>query len=129
MALLPDYCPSARNLTVGEFSVSRFTTLSGAVVRRQYGTRAYDYRLELEYGGQGGLRDSEAAMIYKAWQQGYGATEQVTVPSGTWGGSGTDISGEIPNYVQWYFTEEPPVLEWQLPGYSKVRLTLRGRTP
>lgn len=128
MATLPDLTPSARNLTVGEFSVQRFITLSGAVVRRQYGTRAYDYRLELEYGGQGGLPDADIARFYDAWQMGYGATEPVVLSNATWGGADSSIPTQIPSYTKWYFTEEPPVMEWRLPGYSTLRVTLRGRT-
>lgn len=129
MAQLPNYCPSSRELTVGEYSVKRFVTLGGAVVRRQYGTKPYDYRLVLEYGGEGGIPDRDAAAIYSAWLTGFGATEPVALSDKTWGGADSEIPDAIDDSIIWYFTKTPPVLDWQLPGYSRVRLTLRGRQP
>ena len=124
---LPDICPSSRQLTLGEFSTQRFRTQSGAVVVRLYGDKAYDYQLQLGYGGAGGLVDADTARFYAAWKLAVGHTTPVTLPPSVWGGADATIPQAIPGYITWFFTEAPPQITTTLPGYSQIQITLRGR--
>lgn len=125
--LLPDLCPSSRQLTLGDFSVKRFRTQSGAVIVRLYGTRAYDYILDLAYGGEGGLPDSDTVKFYAAWKESLGHTTEVQLPDAVWGGADPSVQAAVPSYIRWFFSKTPPQIATTVPGYSKLRCTLRGR--
>ena len=124
--ILPDICPSARELTLGDSATRRYRTQSGAVVVRLYGDKLFDYRLQLSYGGSGGLKDADTALFYSAWKGG-GHTDPVQLSPSVWGGADPSISAAIPSDITWFFTEEPPQIATTMPGYSKLQFTLRGR--
>ena len=125
----PSIIPSERSLTLGVYPVRRYATYSGAVVRRLYGRAPAGYELNLGFGGQGGLLDSDAALIYQAWLDAEGDSEDVFLPGALWGGMDLNIPGGIEGEIIWYFSVNPPELKTTVPGRSKVKVTLDGRLP
>ena len=128
MSQFPAITPSFRKLKAGEFSVTRFNTISRTPINRIYGTLPYDYELEVRFGGQAGLTDKEASDIYKAWRNSKGNTLQVTIPSKVWDGADSTIFGTVPGTITWFFDEEPPSFESSYSGYTRVSLKFRGRS-
>ena len=123
----PSFIPSERSLKLGDYPVRRYSTYSGAVVRRLYGLLPSGYELRLVFGGQGGLLDSDAALIYQAWLDAEGDLSALFLPGSIWGGMGDGIPQRVENEISWHFSVEPPQIETTVPGRSRVSLTLDGR--
>jgi hypothetical protein len=57
----PDLVPTARSLSPGDFAGKTFRSQSGVESRVQYGNKAFDKTLDLEYNN---IADTSAALIY-----------------------------------------------------------------
>jgi hypothetical protein len=49
MANFPALKPTARSFQLGQYPVKTYRAMSGAVVRRSFGNKAFGYTLELEF--------------------------------------------------------------------------------
>lgn len=127
MPALPALIPSARTLVPGQYPVRRFQAINGAATRRLYGKLDYDYFLDLTYGNEAGLTDVQTESIWSVWQDAYGHTDPVTLPSQVFAGMAAALPAQISGHVTWYFDEQPPQIEPTVPGRSRITVRLRGR--
>lgn len=120
--LLPAVVPSGRTLSGGQFAMVRKRFLSGTPYRRLYGKLRFNLRLQLAYGGQGGIPGDQAALFWAAWNQAT-TTEAVILAPETLAGMSSSLQATIPTDLNWVFSG-PPTITPTVPGWSTVSLEL-----
>jgi hypothetical protein len=98
--------------------------MSGAVVRRSFGNRAYGYTLDLEFANV--LEDVVSAIIIHYDGQG-GGTIGFALPADVFSGYTATVTGKIqaPAGIEWVYAG-PPDVSSVFKDISTVRVSLIG---
>lgn len=127
MALLPAIVPTVRSGGMGEYATKDFKQLAGNVTTRIYARYAYDIPLILEFGGEAGVTDDEAADIYQVWLDSAGDRLPTQLATATLSGMSASLRARIPSGMQFYFSLQEPVFQDTVPLRKRVRLAVEGR--
>lgn len=111
--------PSSRRFSIGEYPVKTYRALSGAVIKRSFGNRAFNYRLELEFQN---VSETVVAVIYDHYHGQGGSARGFAIPpallSGYEGSKVLDATFgrgpimdrmRVPAQVQWFYEGAPQV--------------------
>lgn len=127
MAIFPSITPTVRSGGTGEYAVKTFPQISGNVTKRIYARYANNIPLILEFGGEGGIPDADAADIYQAWLDSSADRIPVTLSDPLFAGMDPLLRARIPSGMQFFFSQEEPSMVDTVPGRKLVRLRLEGR--
>jgi hypothetical protein len=127
MAVFPSIVPTVRSGAMGEFATKQFQQIAGNVTTRIYAKYAYNIPLILEFGGEAGIPDAQAALIYQAWLDSSADRIPVTLSSPLLAGMSPELQARIPSGMQFHFSDEEPAMVDTVPGRKLVRLRLQGR--
>jgi hypothetical protein len=127
MTDFPAIVPSVRAGGMGEYATKKFRHLAGNGTTRIYGKYANNIPLTLEFGGEAGVTDSEAALIYQSWLDARGDRIPVGLSEQLLAGMSSELQARIPSALPFFFTEEAPVFIDTVPGRKRVKLALEGR--
>jgi hypothetical protein len=92
-----------------------------------YAKYAYNIPLILEFGGEAGIPDAQAALIYQAWLDSSADRVPITLSSPLLAGMLPELQERIPSGMLFYFSSEEPSMVDTVPGRKLVRLRLEGR--
>lgn len=129
MADLPSIVPTVRSGGMGTYATKKFPQLAGNVITRIYAKHANNIPLILEFGGEAGVLDADAASIYQVWDDSRGDRVPVGLSTAILAGMSTNLRNRIPSGMQFYFSPEAPSLTDTVPGRKTVRLMVEGRFP
>ena len=118
---LPDFKPSSRTFTPGDYPVKLFRSQSGAEARILYGNKRVGGTLELTYQN---IRDSDANIFLAGYDTAKGTFSSFILPrnatDGWFGGS----SSFVPQAGLLYRYAESPSITSIRPGRSTVTVRL-----
>lgn len=123
----PSIVPTVRSGGFGEYATKKFQQISGKVTTRIYARYANNIPLVLEFGGEAGVTDEDAADIYQAWLDSSADRVPVALSSPLLAGMDPALQARIPSGMSFYFSDEEPSLVDTVPGRKLVRLKLQGR--
>lgn len=127
MTAFPSITPTVRSGGTGEYAVKTFPQIAGNVTKRIYARYANKIPLILEFGGEGGIPDAQAALIYQAWLDSSADRIPVAISSPLLAGMDPALQARIPSGMQFFFSDEEPSMVDTVPGRKLVRLRLEGR--
>lgn len=127
MANFPDIVPTVRSGGFGDYATKRFQQISGNVTTRIYARFANNIPLVLEFGGEAGIPDADAADIYQAWLESSADRIPVGLSSPLLSGMDNTLRQRIPSSMSFYFSDEEPSIVDTVPGRKLVRVRLEGR--
>ena len=130
----PDFVPTARSMSPGDFATKTFRSQSGIEARVQYGNRAFNKTLDLEYSN---INETDAAVIFDHYQNCKGTLYIFDVPPNPRKGNPAfdSVSGGAVNTANRfgagafglkYRYAEPPQFTSIKPGRMSVIIKLIG---
>jgi hypothetical protein len=124
MANFPDLVPSARNFQLGQFPVKTYRALSGAVLRRSFGNKAFGHTLDLQFDN---VPESTVNAIIDHYTTQAGGTLGFALPSSVFAGYSGTLQGKVatPSGIEWLYAE-PPAITSVLKDRSSVTVRLVG---
>ena len=117
----PQFVPSQRQFTPGQYPTKRFTAINGVSSIRLYGNLAFDARLELQFN----LSDEDVGQFISCYHQAKGAFDDLKLSTDIYAGMSDELQGQIKTHYQWRFNSAPTV-ESVLPGRSRINVSLIG---
>lgn len=116
--------PSSRRFSIGDYPVKTYRALSGAVVKRSFGNRASNYRLELEFQN---VDQAIVAAIYDHYHGQGGTARGFAIPEPLFSGYNETVQSRMkaPTGVQWFYESAPQVESTTL-ALSTVSIVLVG---
>ena len=127
MATFPSLVPTVRSGGLGDYATKQFQQISGNITTRIYARYANNIPLLLEFGGEAGIPDEDAADIYQAWLDSSADRIPVQLSNSLLSGMGAALQARIPSGMNFYFSDEEPSIVDTVPGRKRVRLRLEGR--
>jgi len=115
----PAVSPTRRSFTPGRYATKKFGSINGASSTRLYGSRAFDAELTLDFV----TGDAETTAILNSWHESKGGAYTLTLPASIFTGTTSDLTDQIPSYLNWRWAESPSV-ESLFPGRSRVQVRL-----
>jgi hypothetical protein len=119
--------PTSRSFTFGDYPIKEYRSLSGSVMKRAFGDRAFNYKLQLVFAN---VEQDVVASIFDHYHGQGGALEGFSIPSSLLSGYNDTITSRIqaPDRIQWFY-EASPEVESVGPSLSTVSLSLIGELP
>jgi hypothetical protein len=115
----PAVSPTRRSFTPGRYATKKFDSISGSSSIRLYGSRAFDAELTMDFV----TGDAETTAILNSWHESKGGAYTLTLPASIFTGTTSDLTDQIPSYLNWRWAESPSV-ESLFPGRSRVQVRL-----
>lgn len=108
MAQFPSIKPSQRQFTFGEYPTKTYRALSGAVLRRSFGNRPFNYSLSLSFEN---VKESVVAAIFDHYHGQQGTLEGFTLPDALFAGLSSTIISRMkaPSSLAWFYAESPSI--------------------
>jgi hypothetical protein len=123
----PAIVPSVRSGGMGSYSTRKFQQIAGNVTTRIYAKYANMIPLVLEFGGEAGITDEEAALIYQEWLNASADRTPLSLSDELFSGMAPELRARIPSGMSFYFTDEEPAIVDTVPGRKLMRLKVEGR--
>jgi hypothetical protein len=116
--------PTSRSFTFGDYSTKEYRSLSGSVMKRAFGDRAFNYKLQLTFAN---VNQDVVAAIFDHYHGQGGTLEGFPIPSSLLSGYNDTIISRIqaPERIQWFY-EASPEVESTGTTLSTVSLSLVG---
>ena len=114
MANFPALQPTARNFQLGQYPVKTYRAMSGAVVRRSFGNRAFGYTLDLEFAN---VSEATVNTIIAHYNDQQGGTIGFAIPAEVFAGYSGTLQGQI-LYV--------PGIEWLYAGPPSIKSVIKN---
>jgi hypothetical protein len=127
MATFPSIVPTVRSGGFGDYATKQFQQIAGTTTTRIYAKFAFNIPLILEFGGEAGIPDEDAADIYQAWLDSSADRVAVTLSDPLFSGMDASLRSRIPSTMSFYFSDEEPSMVDTVPGRKLVRLRVEGR--
>lgn len=115
----PAVSPTRRSFTPGRYATKKFDSISGSSSTRLYGSRAFDAELTMDFV----TGDAETTAILNSWHESKGGAYTLTLPASIFTGTTSDLTDQIPSYLNWRWAESP-LVESLFPGRSRVQVRL-----
>ena len=122
-----DIKPTSRTFSFGEYPIKVYRSASGAVLKRAFGNRAFNYALQLEFAN---VADNVVQAIFDHYHGQGGSLEGFNIPSNLFSGMEADMRLRIqqPAGVLWFYAEAPSVQSVP-PDLSTISISLIGELP
>lgn len=116
--------PTSRRFTIGAYPSKTYRSLSGAIVKRNFGNKASGYRLELSFDN---VKEEVVTAIFDHYHGQNGITDGFTIPSTLFSGYDNAIISRMraPLGIRWFYEEAPQVESVAL-ALSTISLVLIG---
>ena len=124
MANFPALKPSARSFQLGQYPVKTYRAMSGAVVRRSFGNKAFGYTLDLEFAN---VPEATVNTIIDHYNGQQGGTLGFAIATAVFAGYTVTLQGKVrnPSGIEWLYAE-PPSVSSVIKGISTVTVKLVG---
>jgi len=124
MARFPALKPTARSFQLGQYPVKAYRAMSGAVVRRSFGNKAFGYTLDLEFAN---VPEATVNTIIDHYNGQQGGTLGFTVDKAVFAGYTDDLQSKVrdPSGIEWVYAE-PPSVSTVIKDISTVTIKLVG---
>jgi hypothetical protein len=124
MADFPALKPSARSFQLGQYPVKTYRAMSGAVVRRSFGNKAFGYTLDLQYEN---VTEETVNTIIDHYNEQQGGTIGFAIATAVFAGYTVTLQGKVrnPSGIEWLYAE-PPSVSSVIGGISTVTVKLVG---
>lgn len=124
MANFPSLTPTGRNFGMGEYPVKSYRAMSGATVRRSFGSRPFGYNADLEFRN---VPESVVNQIYDHYHGQGGGTIGFLLPVTIFAGYSSALRGRMENPlgIEWIYAE-PPAVQSVIKNLSTVTIKLIG---
>ena len=124
MANFPALKPTARSFQLGQYPVKTYRAMSGAVVRRSFGNKAFGYTLELEFAN---VSEATVNTIIDHYNGQQGGTLLFAIEVDVFAGYTSTLQGKVrdPGGIAWLYAE-PPSVSSVIAGISTVTVKLVG---
>jgi hypothetical protein len=124
MADFPALKPTARSFQLGQYPVKSYRGLSGAVVRRSFGNRAFGYTLDLEFAN---ISEAKVNAIINHYNVQQGGTLGFAIDPAVFAGYAVTLQGQVrnPAGIEWLYSE-PPSISSIIKDISTVTVKLIG---
>lgn len=123
-AQFPSIKPAERSFRPGQYPIKSYRALSGAIVKRAFGNRAYGYELQLSFNN---VTDTVTAQFIDHYYSTKGGFERFTLPAELFAGMDANLTSKIqaPTQIKWEYSS-PPDVKSVFNGRSSVTITLAG---
>ena len=124
MANFPALKPSARSFQLGQYTVKTYRAMSGAVVRRSFGNKAFGYTLDLQFEN---VPEETVNTIIDHYNGQQGGTLGFAIATAVFAGYTVTLQGKVrnPSGIEWLYAE-PPSVSSVIKGISTVTVKLIG---
>ena len=124
MADFPSIVPTARSFQLGQYPIKTYRTLSGAVIRRSFGSRPFGHTLDLQFDN---VPEATVNTIIDHYNTQGGGTLGFTLPATVFAGYSADLRNRAqnPTGIEWLYAE-PPSVSSVLRDRSSVTVKLIG---
>jgi hypothetical protein len=124
MANFPSIKPTARSFQLGQYPVKTYRAMSGAVVRRSFGNKAFGYTLDLEFAN---IPEATVNTIIDHYNGQQGGTLGFAIATAVFAGYTVTLQGKVrnPSGIEWLYAE-PPSVSSVIAGISTVTVKLVG---
>jgi hypothetical protein len=124
MANFPSIKPTARSFQLGQYPVKTYRAMSGAVVRRSFGNKAFGYTLDLEFAN---VPEATVNTIIDHYNGQQGGTLGFAIATAVFAGYTVTLQGKVrnPSGIEWLYAE-PPSVSSVIAGISTVTVKLVG---
>jgi hypothetical protein len=124
MARFPALKPSARSFQLGQYPVKTYRAMSGAVVRRSFGNKAFGYTLDLQFENEPEATVNTIIDHYNGQQ---GGTLGFEIASAVFAGYSANLQNKVrvPPGIEWFYAE-PPNVSSVIAGISTITVKLIG---
>jgi hypothetical protein len=124
MASFPALKPTARSFQLGQYPVKTYRAMSGAVVRRSFGNKAFGYTLDLEFAN---IPEATVNTIIDHYNGQQGGTLGFAIATAVFAGYTVTLQGKVrnPSGIEWLYAE-PPSVSSVIAGISTVTVKLVG---
>lgn len=125
MADFPALVPTARDIQLGQFPTKTYRALSGATVRRSFGSKPFGHGLDLRF--ENILGATVASIIDHYHGQG-GGTIGFALPETIFAGYNAYFRERLGNHqssILWFYAE-PPAIQSVIKNLSSVTVKLVG---
>jgi hypothetical protein len=120
----PRIKPTTRAFKLGTFPVKTYRALSGATVKRAFGSRPSGFELQLGFDN---IPDATTEQLLAHYNGSSGGFDRFTLPADLFAGMTTTLRGYIqsPTSIRWEYAG-PPEVQSVYTGRSRVSITLIG---
>ena len=124
MANFPALKPSARSFQLGQYPIKTYRAMSGAVVRRSFGNKAFGYTLDLQFEN---VTEETVVTIIDHYNGQQGGTLGFIVDKAVFAGYTDALQSKVryPSAIRWFYTE-PPNVSSVIRGISTITVKLVG---
>lgn len=124
MADFPSIVPTARSFQLGQYPIKTYRALSGAVIRRSFGSRPFGHTLDLQFDN---VPEATVNTIIDHYNTQGGGTLGFTLPATVFAGYSADLRNRAqnPTGIEWLYAE-PPSVSSVLRDRSSVTVKLIG---
>jgi hypothetical protein len=124
MANFPSIKPTARSFQLGQYPVKTYRAMSGAVVRRSFGNKAFGYTLDLQFEN---VPESIVNTIIDHYNEQQGGTIGFIVATEVLAGYSITLQNKViyASGIEWLYAE-PPSISSVIAGISSVTVKLTG---
>lgn len=124
MADFPSIVPTARSFQLGQYPIKTYRALSGAVIRRSFGSRPFGHTLDLQFDN---VPEATVNTIIDHYNAQGGGTLGFTLPATVFAGYSSELRGraQTPTGIEWLYAE-PPSVSSVLRDRSRVTVKLIG---
>ena len=124
MANFPALKPTARSFQLGQYPVKTYRAMSGAVVRRSFGNKAFGYTLDLEFAN---VPEATVNTIIDHYNGQQGGTLGFLLPSQPLFGYSSALQARVIDFpnIEWLYAE-PPGISSVIKDISTVTVKLVG---
>lgn len=124
MADFPAITPTSREFQLGQFPVKTYRALSGAVIRRSFGNKAFGHTLSLQFEN---VSETVVNAIIDHYNGQGGGTLGFALPAEVFSGYSNDLRSRAQNPagIEWLYAE-PPSIETIRRDRSTITVNLVG---
>ena len=124
MANFPALKPTARSFQLGQYPVKTYRAMSGAVVRRSFGNKAFGYMLDLEFAN---VSEATVNTIIDHYNGQQGGTLGFAIDGTVFLGYTVALQTKAfyPSGIEWLYAE-PPSVSTVIKDISTVTVKLVG---
>lgn len=116
--------PTSRRFSIGDYPTKTYRSLSGAIVKRSFGNKAFGYKLELSFDNVG---EDVVAAIFDHYHGQAGVTDGFKIPATLLSGyeDSTISRMQAPDGIKWFYEQAPQVESVAL-ALSNISIVLIG---